>query len=111
MGCGNVNALGDRSLNFIGAGVYVLQVQLRRGWHVEQHSHKYDHLAVIPSEGRAVLTVEGEERTLTGPCSVVIEAGKSHSVRALTDMIWQCIHRVDANHGEHVEDIQRRLIT
>lgn len=109
MGCGVVNALGDRSLNFLGAGVYVLQVRMRRGWEVEQHVHEYDHLAVIPSEGRAELTVDGETRKLTGPCSVVIPAGKRHSVKALTDLIWQCVHRVDTSQTD-VRKIQEGLV-
>ena len=99
MGCGNVeNALGAEAKRFTGAGVYVLQVHLRRGWLVGQHVHKYAHLAVIPVEGRAVLQVDGEApRTLVGPCAVVIEAGKRHSVRALTDVLWQCVHRIGEN--------------
>lgn len=96
-------------MNFIGAGVYVLQVQMRRGWEVEQHVHEYDHLAVIPFEGRVELTVDGEMQKLTGPCSLVIAAGKSHSVKALTDVVWQCIHRVDENEQD-LDRIQRNLV-
>ena len=109
MGCGNIDALGDRSENFIGCGVYVKQVRMYPGWTVIQHAHKYDHLAIIPGEGRAVLTVDGHSQRLQGPCAVVIGAGKKHSVMALSSLLWQCVHRVDPNEKD-AEKIDRELI-
>src|SRR5262245_50072941 len=82
---------------FHGAGIYIIQTQLQPGAEVVQHLHKYDHLSVIPRGGRVELDIEGEKRILIGPCSVVIAAGKRHSVRALTPVLWQCIHRVDGD--------------
>lgn len=103
MSCATLkHAANDLSLRFHGAGVYVIQTLLHPGAEVVQHVHKYDHLSIIPRNGRVELMVEGEDpRTLTGPCSVVIEAGKKHSVRALTPVLWQCIHRID---GEVVDE-------
>jgi quercetin dioxygenase-like cupin family protein len=90
-----VDRVNDDAQRLHGAGIYIIQTLLQPGAEVVQHVHKYDHLSVIPRTGRVELTVEGEKRILIGPCAVVIEAGKKHSVRALTPVLWQCIHRVD----------------
>lgn len=103
MSCGNVvkvrnkgNVLEDISVNYLGCGVYVKQVLLQKGLIVESHKHTYDHLAVL-QYGKVELIVDGIWRTLVGPTSIEIAAGKVHTVHALEETMWLCVHRIESN--------------
>jgi quercetin dioxygenase-like cupin family protein len=72
-------------------GVYAREQTLAEGHEVEKHEHDYDHLSYLCA-GRALLDVDGELQYLTGPCAILIAAGKKHRIQALTDITWLCIH-------------------
>jgi quercetin dioxygenase-like cupin family protein len=94
------NQINDDAQRFTGAGVHIIQTLLLPGAEVVQHAHKYDHLSIIPREGKVELTVDGQARILRGPTSVVIKAGQQHKVRALRPTLWQCVHRVEEGFTE-----------
>jgi hypothetical protein len=77
-----------------GGGVYAKETRIPSGMILIQHRHKYDHLAILAS-GSVVLDVNGVHIPLTGPQCVLIEAGKHHGVKALTDVVWYCVHASD----------------
>lgn len=74
-----------------GAGVYARQMQISAGEIVGKHKHTYDHLSVLAS-GTVVVTTDEQQEELTGPCCLAIKAGTLHTIHALTDAVWFCIH-------------------
>jgi quercetin dioxygenase-like cupin family protein len=112
MGCGIVtnlaeslgikpgqNVLEDVSHNFSGADVSVKLTPIKAGFIVIQHKHDYPHLSVLMS-GQVVVKTDNTSRILDArraPVEMVIEAGVYHSVTAITDSLWMCIHTDNSN--------------
>ena len=87
----NTNVLEEVSLNYVGAGICVKQVLLKKGQQVVQHKHKYAHLSIL-QKGRVTVYTDELELELRGPASFVIEANVNHMVIAHTDAMWLCVH-------------------
>jgi quercetin dioxygenase-like cupin family protein len=91
-----------------GGSVYAKETHIPAGMALIQHRHKYDHLSYLVS-GRVLLDVDGERTEHTAPAAVTIRAHKHHGVKALTDVIWLCIHAVECCDGEDPEKIDEGL--
>lgn len=85
-----------------GGGVYAKEALIPAGVIATQHVHKFDHLSVLAS-GTVVVDVEGVSTEYTGPACLLIEAGKLHSVRAITPAVWFCIHASDVVDPERID--------
>lgn len=72
-------------------GVYMRQQELKAGGEVEKHEHPYDHLSFLVS-GSAILETGDDLQHLEGPCAIEVKAGVLHRIRAITDIVWLCIH-------------------
>lgn len=79
--------------HFAGA-VYAKETHIPAGLILVQHKHNYDHLSILAS-GTVVLDVGGVQSELTGPQCLTIRAGVHHGVKAITDVLWYCIHGAD----------------
>ena len=85
-------------------GVYAKELHIPAGFTLVSHRHHYDHLSVLAS-GRICLTVAGNHQYLTGPLAVTIEAGKDHTLRAITDAVWFCIHPTEETDPSRVDEV------
>ena len=75
------------------------------GFDLISHSHAYDHLSVLAS-GTVLWSSGGQTvRRLRGPCAVTVEAGVEHSLRAVTDAVWYCIHPTDESDPAKVDAV------
>jgi quercetin dioxygenase-like cupin family protein len=72
-------------------GVYMREQTLEAGREVEKHVHAYDHLSYLAS-GSASVEIDGSLQTLVAPAVLVVKAGQTHRIQALTDIVWLCIH-------------------
>jgi quercetin dioxygenase-like cupin family protein len=71
---------------------YAKQTDMLAGTELRQHSHPHDHLSIL-AKGRVVVSVEGaQDKVVQAPHCLRIAAGMPHSVRALDDATWFCIH-------------------
>ena len=87
-----VTALVDFGVQHHSAGgVYMRQQELKAGGEVEKHEHPYDHLSFLVS-GSAIVSVGDEIEHKEGPVALEIKAGVKHHIRAITDIVWLCIH-------------------
>lgn len=87
-----------------GGGVYAKETHVRAGQVLVQHKHEHGHLSVLAS-GMVEVLVDGARTVLAGPACVVIEAGKHHGIKALTDAVWFCIHATDCTDEAHVDQV------
>jgi quercetin dioxygenase-like cupin family protein len=85
-----------------GGGVYVKETHFSAGEFGEKHVHDFDHLSTLVY-GTVRLFVDGRARTIAGPAVLTIEAGKTHEVHALTDVIWHCTHATDCTDPDMVD--------
>ena len=88
------NVLEDISINYRGAGMGVKQVTLKAGQHVIQHKHLYAHLSIL-IYGSVTVTTDEWMKDLSGPASLVIQAGINHSVTVHSDALWLCVHATE----------------
>ena len=89
-------------LHLIG-GVYDKEHRIPAGWKLTSHAHRYDHMSIL-SSGRAKVTVDGVAMIYVGSAVINIRAEKEHSVEALTDCVWHCIHPVSASDTEGLDE-------
>ena len=87
-----------------GAGVYIRKASIPANHFVVSHKHKHDHLSVLAS-GTVLVEVDGGSKLYTAPAVLTISAGKNHTIRALSDATWMCIHAT-----EETEDVDEVLI-
>lgn len=80
--------------HFFGGGVCVKRMELPAGAIAISHKHKYDHLSII-GEGRAIVRVQGHDRTVRAGDCITILAGLNHEIEAVEDVTWYCIHATD----------------
>ena len=81
----------DLSHHFVAGEIYSKRTVVPAGVQLAKHTHSYDHASALVS-GTVRLTVDGVSQEVTGPRILLIEAGKAHSIVALTPVVWHCIH-------------------
>ena len=73
---------------------YMKDTLIPQGVELVQHSHTFDHVSVLLS-GCVVVKVEGEVHRYTAPAGIMITANRAHSVLAMEESVWLCIHKTD----------------
>ena len=87
-----------------GKGMYAKELLIPAGMMLVSHGHTYDHLSILAT-GFVTLTIEGETQALHGPCAITIEKGRAHTVRAITNAVWFCIHRTDETDVDRIDEV------
>ena len=86
------------------SGVYAKQMHLPKGHFALSHKHAFDHMSILAS-GIAVVVVDGKETVYTAPACIEIKAGHEHSITALEDVTWFCIHATDEKDVSKIDEI------
>lgn len=81
-------------VHHFGGGVYAKETIIPAGVLLQQHVHPHAHLSVL-AKGRATVSAGGTSREYVGPLCMTIPAGVEHSVTAITDVVWFCVHATD----------------
>jgi quercetin dioxygenase-like cupin family protein len=85
-------------------GVYAKEMVIPKGFLVGQHMHKYSHLSIL-SKGKVILRTDISEKEYSAPACIEIKSGLHHSIEALEDSIWYCIHATDEKDASKVDDV------
>ena len=87
-----------------GGGIYAKETLIPTGYILVQHKHSFDHLSIL-SSGQAVVS-EGDSRgIINGPHVLTIKAGVHHSIKALTDCVWFCIHATSETDIDKIDKV------
>ena len=81
-------------------GVCAKQIVLPKDHSACKHTHDYDHISILAKGVVSVFVDDQEEQIITAPAIMKIEAGKEHSVYAIEDAMWYCIHN-----GKHSDEV------
>lgn len=99
-------AAGVRVEHFFGndgSGVYIKATHVLAGTELSMHAHTFTHKSVLCA-GRAELLVDDQTpQVLVGPVTLTVKAGHLHKVRAVTDVLWLCIHATDEADPGHID--------
>jgi len=85
-------------------GIYAKELRIPAGMRLVSHEHAYDHLSILAA-GFAMLQVGAERHVLCGPCAVTVKKGAPHTLRAITEVVWFCIHPTDETDAERVDGV------
>lgn len=88
--------------HYFGGGVYAKEMRVAAGVAIAQHKHRFDHLSLLAS-GSVEVEVDGMRTTHNAPACLTIKAGKHHGVKALTDVVWYCIHATECADEDEVD--------
>lgn len=86
--------------HFFSSGVYAKEMHLPAGYVATTHKHNFDHLSIL-AQGTAIMN----GITYHAPDVLTILAGVEHSITALTDTIWYCIHATDETDESKIDAI------
>lgn len=87
-----------------GGGVYAKETRIPAGHMLVQHKHKHDHLSILAT-GTAHLFRGSEVMRITGPKVVEIVAQEHHTVEALTDCVWLCVHSTAETDPAKIDEV------
>ena len=83
-------------------GLYSKQMVIPKGYIAGMHKHKYSHLSIL-AKGRVRIKTDDYNKEVNAPFCINIEAEKHHSIEALEDSVWFCIHAT--NETENVDEV------
>jgi len=93
-----------RTVHHFSNGVYAKQMHLPKGHMAISHKHAYSHLSILAA-GSAVVATDGRSRLFHAPACIEIEAGVNHSITAIEDVTWFCIHATDETDPDKVDRV------
>lgn len=94
----------------VGADCYIREAKIPAGYKVVKHTHSYDHFSILASGVVTVTLGDLYSVDYQAPCCIKIAAGIEHSVTALEDSVWFCIHGTTEEINDlddvHVEGVE-----
>lgn len=93
-----------RLAHHFAGGLYAKETAFPSGSILVQHKHNYDHFALLAS-GSVEVEVDGQRSVLNAPQLITIRAHHHHGVKALSDVVWFCIHATNETDPEHIDEI------
>lgn len=90
----NFDATGVEIAHHFGGGAYAKETLIPAGVELSQHKHPFDHLSILAA-GDALVKCDGVAIHYQAPACITIEAKKAHSVLALTNVVWYCVHATE----------------
>jgi len=85
-------------------GVYAKQMHIPKGFTATIHVHNYTHLSIL-AKGEVIVSTDENARIYKAPACIEIGAGVYHSVEALEDSAWFCIHQTDEKDTDKIDAV------
>lgn len=89
--------------HFFCDGLYTKRMTIPAGLSVGKHVHDFSHQSQL-AKGTVVLDVDGELSEHTAPAYLMVEAGKEHTIIAMTDAVWFCTHITDETDPDKIDE-------
>jgi quercetin dioxygenase-like cupin family protein len=84
--------------------LYAKECFIPAGSLIVQHKHTYDHLSIV-AQGTVRVLIDDEVKEFTAPYCINIEKDKNHSVLAVTDCVWYCIHGTSETDETKIDEV------
>lgn len=89
-------------------GIYVREIAIPEGTYIVGKLHKHSHPNFLLSGTVDVVTEFGKE-TLTGPLSMISEAGTKRALHAITPLVWITVHANPTN-TQDLKELEKIVI-
>ena len=90
--------------HYFSDGLYAKETHIAAGQMLIQHKHNYSHFGII-AKGKVVVVKEGDIQIVEAPACIDIKAGENHGVKAITDVVWYCVHATDEKDPSKVDEV------
>ena len=85
-------------------GLYTKEMHIPKGFVAITHAHAYSHLSIL-SKGSVVVRTDDKIQTYQSPACLEIKKGIHHSIEALEDSVWYCIHATDETDVDSIDKV------
>lgn len=85
-------------------GLYAKEMFIPKDAFAMQHKHEYSHLSIL-AKGRVLVKLEDDVTEYVAPACINIVAGKHHSIMAMEDSIWYCIHATEETNADNIDEV------
>ena len=86
-----------------GNRVYAKQMHLPANHFAQSHKHTFDHLSIL-AVGDAMVEVDGVATRYSAGSCILIKANAIHTITAITDCVWFCIHATDLTDPQQIDE-------
>jgi quercetin dioxygenase-like cupin family protein len=84
--------------------LYAKETHIPAGQTLIKHKHNFTHLSILAS-GKVIVANAGENHIIEAPACIEIKESMYHGVKALTDVVWYCIHATDETDPAKVDEV------
>lgn len=88
--------------HFFTDGVYARKMLIPAGTQVPSHKHVYNHLSIL-AQGKVRVSVGPIIKEYVAPAMIEVKKDLVHTISAVEDSVWYCIHATDATDIESLE--------
>ena len=85
-------------------GLYAKESFIPKGALLTQHKHTYSHLSIL-AKGSVIVKVDENIQEYVAPACIEIKDNKNHSVFALEDCVWYCIHATEETDVNNIDSV------
>jgi quercetin dioxygenase-like cupin family protein len=85
-------------------GLYAKEMNIPKGYVAGMHKHEYSHLSIL-SKGRVIVRTDEYNNEYTAPACIDIKAGINHTIEALEDATWFCIHATEETDITKIDEV------
>jgi len=85
-------------------GLYTKEMHIPKGFMAVTHAHAYSHLSIL-SKGKVIVKTDNSTVEYTAPACLEITKHVHHSIEALEDSIWYCIHATDETDINKIDNV------
>jgi hypothetical protein len=90
--------------HYFSTGVYAKQMMLPKGYFALSHAHDYDHLSILAS-GKVIVKTDEDTQEFTAPACLIIKKHLNHSITALEDAVWFCVHATEETNSDKIDEV------
>ena len=85
-------------------GLYAKEIKIPKGYAAGMHKHEYSHLSIL-SKGRVIVRTDEYNKEYVAPACIDIKAGLNHTIEALEDAVWFCIHATEETDINKIDEV------
>lgn len=90
--------------HYFSDGLYAKQMNLPKGHIAVSHKHHYSHFSVL-AKGKAIVKTDDTESVFVAPACIEIKSNIQHSIEAIEDVVWFCIHATTVADPELIDKV------
>jgi quercetin dioxygenase-like cupin family protein len=85
-------------------GLYAKQMVIPKGYLAATHKHNFSHLSIL-AQGQVIVRTDSGSKFYLAPACIEIKANEHHTIEALQDCVWYCVHATDEKDEDKIDAV------